>query len=78
MDQNKQRMLLKAFIISQFSDCPLVWMFHSRNTKNRGNKIHERALRLFYDDSRYLSSDELLIKGKLVSIHQINIQLLAT
>ena len=78
MDQNKRRMLMKAFIISQFSYCPLVWMFHSRNTKNRVNKIHDRALRLVYDDSPYLSFDELPIKGKSVSIHQRNLQLLAT
>ena len=84
MGQNKRRMLLKAFIISQFSYCPLVWTFRSKNrkkqknTKNRVNKIHERALRLVYDDSPYLGFDELLIKDKSVSIHQKNIQLLAT
>ena len=48
------------------------------NTKNRVNKIHEKALRLVYDDSPYLSFDELLIKDKSVSIHQRNLQLLAT
>ena len=69
MDQNKRRMLMRAFIISQFSYCPLVWMFHTRHAKNRVNKIHERALRLVYDDSPYLSFDELLIKDKSVSIH---------
>ena len=78
MDQNKRRMLMKAFIISQFSYCPLVWMFHSRNTKSRANKTHERALRLVHDDSPYLRFDELLIKDKSVSIHQRNLQLLAT
>ena len=31
IDQNKRRMLMNALIISQFSYCPLVWMFHSRN-----------------------------------------------
>ena len=78
MDQNKRRMLMKAFIISQFSYCPLVWMFHSRNTKNRVNKIHERALRLVYDDSPYVSLDEVLIKDKSVNIHQRNLQFLGT
>ena len=77
MDQNKRRMLMKAFLISQFSYCPLTWMFHSRNTENRVNKIHERALRLVYDDKPYLSFDELLIKDKSVSIHQRNLQFLA-
>ena len=78
MDQNKRRMAMMASIISQFSYCPLVWMYHSRNTKSRVNKIHERALRLVYDDSPYLSFDELLTKNKSVSIHQRNLQLLAT
>ena len=78
MDQNKQRMLMKTFIIPQIFYCPLVWMFHSQNTKNRVNKIHERTLRLVYDDSTYSRFDELLIKGKSVSIHQRNLQLLAT
>ena len=53
-------------------------MFHSRNTENRVNKIRESASRLVYDDSPYLSFDELLIKDKSVSIHQRNLQLLAT
>ena len=70
MDINKRRMLMKAFIISQLSYCSLVWMFHSRNSENSVNKIHNRALRLVYDDNPYLSFDDLLIKDKLVSIHQ--------
>ena len=52
-------------------------MFHSRNTEKSVNKIHERSLRLVYDDSSYLSFDELLIKYKSVSIHQRNVQFLA-
>ena len=51
MDINKQRMLMKAVIMSMFSYCLLVWMFDSRNTGKRVNKIHERALRLVCDDS---------------------------
>ena len=61
---------MEAFIISHVSSCPLVWMFYSRNTENRVNKIHERALKLVPEDSPYFSFDELLIKGKSVSIHQ--------
>ena len=33
MDLSKRRILLNAFFISQFSYCPLVWMFHSRGKK---------------------------------------------
>ena len=53
-------------------------MFHSRNTENRVNKIHGRALRLVYDDIPHVGFDELLIKNKLVRFHQKNLQLLAT
>ena len=48
----KKRTLLKAFIESQFSHCPLVWMFCSRKMNSKINHIHERALRLVYDDYR--------------------------
>ena len=33
-------------------------------------------MRLIYNDSTYLRSDELLVKDKLVSIHQRNLQFL--
>ena len=59
----------------QLSYCPLMWMLHSRNTENRVNKTHERTLRLVYDDSPYLSFDELLVKDKSFSIYHRNLQL---
>ena len=68
---------MKAFIESQFSYCPLAWMMHSRTANNRINGIHERALRLTYSD--YLSSfDKLLEKDKSFTIHERNLQRLAT
>ena len=67
MDLNKRRMLMKAFIISQFSNCPLVWMFHSRNTENRVNKICKRALRIVYYDSPYLNFDQMLVMHRFLS-----------
>ena len=53
MNPQKLRMLLKAFIESQFSYCPLVWMFHSCLLNNNINKLHERALRLVYKDTNF-------------------------
>ena len=78
MDQHKQRILMKLFIIWSFSYSLLVWIFSSRNTKNRANKIFERALKLVYHDSPYLSFDELQIKDKPVSIYQRSHMFLAT
>ena len=78
MNKKKRRILMNAFITSQFSYCPLVWMSHSRTMNNRINKIHEKTLRLVYKDEKNLSLDDLLKKDKSVSIHQRNLQILAT
>ena len=77
MSQSKRKLIMNAFIKSQFGYCPLVWMFHSRGLNNRINKIHERALRLVYNDSQSTFAD-LLTKDNSVSIHDRNLQILAT
>ena len=77
MSQEKLRIIMKAFIESQFGYCPLVWMFHSRTLNNRINKLHERALRLVYKDTN-LTFEELLRKDNSFTIHQMNLQKLAT
>ena len=33
-----------------FKYWPLIWMFCSRSAKNKISKLHERALRIVYDD----------------------------
>ena len=77
MNIHKRRMTMKAFLTSEFGYCPLVWMFHSRKLNSRINKLNERALRMVYQD--YVSSfTELLEKDKSTTIHNRNIQLLAT
>ena len=70
-------MTMKAFRTSEFGYCLLVWMFHSRELNSQINKLHERALRIVNQD--YVSSfTELLEKDKSMTIHNRNIQLLAT
>ena len=48
MSLDKRKMLLRAFIESQFSYCPLIWMFHSKTLNNKINRLHEKALRIVY------------------------------
>ena len=69
---------MNTFITSQFSYCPLVWMSHRRTMNNRINKINEKTLRLVYKDKTNLSLNDLLKKDKSVSIHQRNLEILAT
>ena len=45
---------------------------------DRINKIHERTLRLIYPNQHQITFKELLEKKKTVSIHQRNLQTLAT
>ena len=52
MDIQKRRAIMKSFITSQFSYCPLVWMFHSIKLNNKIITIHERALRIAYCDKQ--------------------------
>ena len=54
-----------------------MWMFHSRKINNRISNLRERALRVVYRDYNVTFS-ELLSKDKSVTIHQRNLQLLAT
>ena len=69
----KRGTLFKAFVESQFKYCPTVWMFHGRRTKSKINKLHERALRIVYDDE-VSTFDQLLAMEKCFCIYHQNIQ----
>ena len=71
----KKEELIKAFVENQFAYCPLVWMFHNRNVNSKINNLHERALKLMYNDD--VSFMELLERAGEYTIHQRNIQFLA-
>ena len=70
---NKRRTCFKAFVDSQFKYCPIFWMFHSRRTNNKINRLHERALRIVYDND-VSTFDQLLAMDKSFCIHHQNIQ----
>ena len=77
MNIHKRRMIMKAFVASEFGYCPLLWVFLSRKLNNRVNKLHERTLRIVYQD--YASSfTELLEKNNSTTMYNRNTQLLAT
>ena len=77
MPFQERKLLMNAFFTSQFSYCPLTWMFHSRKLNNKINRLHERCLRVVYND-RLSTFEELMNKDNSVSIHHRNIQCLAT
>ena len=70
-------MTMKAFIASKFDYHSLAWMFHGRKLSSQVNKLHERTLRIVYQD--YASSfTELLEQDNSTTINKRNMQLLAT
>ena len=72
---HQKRTLMKAFFESQFRYCSLTWMFHSRKSNNKINLLHERALRMIYNDQ--ISSFQENEKDNSFTVHHFNIQSLA-
>ena len=56
----QRKRIVILFTTSHFSHYPLVWMFHSRRLNNRIDHIHERALKIIYQD--YNSSFKELLR----------------
>ena len=76
LSKSKRIILLRTFFESQFSYCPLIWMFCSRKLNNRINRLHERSLRIAYSDFES-NFEELLKKDNTVTIHERNLRVLA-
>ena len=76
MDFAKRRLLVNAFFYSQFNYCQLVWMCDNRTNNNKINPLHERCLRLIYNDKKS-SVKDVLEKDGSVSIHDRNLRTLA-
>ena len=77
MHLSKQQLLVNSALKSQFNYCPLIWMCHGRGNNMKINLLHKRCLRSIYNDKQ-LSFNELLEKDDSVSIHEQNLQVLAT
>ena len=75
MELPKKRILMNEFFKAQFSYCPGIWMFLSRTFNNKISRLHERCLRIMYNDT--FTHFELLHKDNSVSIHRNYIHTLA-
>ena len=73
----KAKHLANAFINSQFTYVPLIWMFAGKSSIAKTCKIHFRALETVYNDydKSYL---DLFNFNNDVSIHQRHLRYLAT
>ena len=69
LSSNKRMTLYKAFVVSQFKYCPIVWMFHSRRSNKKINRLHERALRIVMMATSQFLINQLLTMDKSFCIH---------
>ena len=73
MSFKQKRILMKAFVESQFGFCSLIWMFHSRKVNSKVNHSQERSSRIVYNC--YITSfEDLLKKDNSFKIDHKNIQ----
>ena len=77
LDQSSRLTIFRAYLMSNFNYCPLVWHFCSKKNLSKLERIQERALRFVYRD--YKSSyEELLDQAKLQSLPLGRLRSLAT
>ena len=72
-----QRVLMKSFIESQFTYCPLVWMCCDKTSDNHINHLYKCSLRIVYND-KVSTFEKLVEKDDSVTIHVRNLRILAT
>ena len=77
LNEDKRKLLMKTFVLTFFNYCPLVWMYCSRKNNKLINNIHERALRIAYNDFSS-NFEQLLLKDNTVTNHTRNLKQLAT
>ena len=75
LNKTEKSLIFNSMIKSHFNYCPLLWMFCSRTSNNRINKLHERSLRVIHNDETN-DFNTLLEMNNEVTIHQRNIQVL--
>ena len=65
---SKRHILINSFVSSQFKYCPLIWMCHSRANNRKINRLHERYLRIIYNDKQS-SFIKLLERKRLFCVY---------
>ena len=73
MDFDRKGLAANASFITQFKYLLLIWMYHNRTYNNKTNRLHEKSLRLIYND-KGSSFEDLLEKDNSVFIHHNNLQ----
>ena len=76
MDISKESSIVNTVILSQFSYCPLIWMFYIRRLHHRINKMNESVVTVTCNDQQ-CTPEELLERDYSFMIHGKNLPKLA-
>ena len=68
--------IYKSYIYSNFSYCPLAWIFCGKVNSNKLEKLQERALRFVFKDLGS-SYDDLLIRANMLPLSLFRLRFLA-
>ena len=63
MPQKTIKAATNSFVMSNFNDCPLTWHFTTAKSRNKIEKINERALKLSNDGYNNNTYEEMLAKS---------------
>ena len=75
MTTDQKKLIFSSSIKSQFTYCPLIWMFCTKRSLRRINNIHKRRLRLIQQNYRS-EFERLLENANEKSVHQKCIEFL--
>ena len=70
------KLLVNSFVNTQFGYAPLIWMFTSKSSMPKVNKIYRRTLRVVYDDYNG-TYEEFRASHNEISIRQKHLKHLA-
>ena len=76
LNKRKKTLLINVFFKSQYSYCPLLYMFHSCTLNNKIKRLHGGCLHIIYN-GKISSFTDLLEIDYSVSMHHRNIQVIA-
>ena len=68
--------IYKAFVRSNFSYCPLIWLFCGKRNSQKLEKLQERVLRFVYNDNETVYN-ELLLRANMLSLSMYRLRFLA-
>ena len=69
LNKNQKKILINAFFYSHFIYCPLIWMFLSKASNDKIEKLHKRALQITGSDFT-ATYENLIAVDESITIHK--------